>query len=594
MSNYQPPLKEMQFVIDELADLQQLSQLDGFEDATPDMVEAILDQAGKLASEVMAPANHPGDQHGCWIENGSVVIPAEFSDAYNQFIENGWAGIDQPTEYDGQGMPYLMQAAVSEMWNSSNMALALCPMLTSGSILAIHSHASDAIKQQFLPNMIAGEWTGTMNLTEPQAGSDLSAVRSKAVPEGDHYRISGQKIFITWGEHDMTENIIHLVLARLPDAPEGVKGISLFIVPKFLVNEDGTLGARNDAHLVSLETKLGIHACPTCVMSFGDNDGAIGYLVGEENNGLACMFTMMNHARLEVGNEGVGLSARAYQHALAYAQDRVQGFAPGQSGRVSIIHHPDVRRMLMQMRAISEASRAIALVTASAYDLSHKVVDVEQRKKYKRRLELMTPVVKGWCTEMAQETTYIGVQIHGGMGFIEETGAAQFYRDARITTIYEGTTGIQAMDLMGRKILRDKGVAIGELMDEIENFLNDFDAQDDQLSAIHVRLSAAFEAFKSTTQWYLENGAKDASLAGSVAVNFMMMTGNLVGGWLMAKSAVISKQAIDNGSDDQFYQNKMNTACFYADHILPRCEGLQHTIQAGSSSVMSIDVANFE
>ena len=594
MSNYQPPLKEMQFVIEALANLQQLSELDGFEDATPDMAEAILETAGKLASEVISPTNHPGDQHGCRIENGSVVIPPGYKEAYQQFAENGWLGVDQPVEFDGQGMPYLMQSAVSEMWNSSNMSLALCPMLTIGAVESIKSHASDELKQRYLPKMIAGEWSGTMNLTEPQAGSDLSAVRSKAVPERDHYRISGQKIFITWGEHGMTENIIHLVLARLPDAPEGVKGISLFLVPKFMVNEDGSLGERNDVNLVSLETKLGIHASPTCVMSFGDSDGAVGYLIGEENNGLACMFTMMNHARLEVGMEGVGLSEMAYQHALAYAKDRVQGFASGQSGRVSIIHHPDVRRMLMQMRAISEASRAIAYVTAATYDLSHKTVDTEERQKYQRRLELMTPIVKGWCTEMAQESTYLGVQVHGGMGFIEETGAAQYYRDARIITIYEGTTGIQAMDLMGRKILRDKGVAIGEFIEEMRTFLIELGKQGDDLSAINIRLSAAFDAFESTTDWFLKNGAKDAHIAGSIAVNYMMMMGNIVGGWLMAKAAMVAHHALNSGSDEAFYRNKISTAQFFAEQILPRCEGLQHTIQSGSSAVMSIDVSSFE
>ncbi len=594
MSNYQPPMKEMQFVIEELANLEQLSQLQGFDEASADMAEAILQTAGKLASEVIAPTNQTSDEHGCWMEDGRVVSPPELTKAYQQLAENGWMGVDQPVEFGGQGMPYLLQSPVSEMWNSSNMSLALCPLLTIGAVESIKSHATDVLKEAYLPKMISGEWSGTMNLTEPQAGSDLSAVHSKAIPENDHYRISGQKIFITWGEHDMTENIIHLVLARLPGAPEGVKGISLFLVPKFLLNTDGTLGERNDVSLVSMETKLGIHAAPTCVMSFGDNNGAIGYLVGEENNGLACMFTMMNHARLEVGMQGVGLSAVTYQHALAYAKERVQGFAAGQSGRVSIIHHPDVRRMLMLMRSISEASRAIAYVTAGIYDLSHKIEDTNNRQKYQRRLELMTPIVKGWCTEMAQESTYIGVQVHGGMGFIEETGAAQYYRDARITTIYEGTTGIQAMDLMGRKISRDKGMAIGELIDEIKSFINDLAQQGENLSPINTRLSAAFEAFEATTNWYLKNGTEDASLSGSVAVNFLMMMGNIVGGWLMAKAAMIAQQKIDAGSSDAFYRNKIDTAIFYSEHILPRCEGLQHTIQSGSAAVMSIDIKTFE
>jgi 3-(methylthio)propanoyl-CoA dehydrogenase len=594
MSDYTAPTKDMQFVIESLANLDVLNQLPGYQDATADMVEAILEQAGRFASEIIAPLNQSGDQHGAQLEDGKVIAPPGFADAYRQFTENGWMGLDQPPEFDGQGMPYLMQSAVAEMWNSANMAFTLCPLLTGGAIEALKTHAPDAMKQKYLPEMIAGRFTGTMNLTEPQAGSDLSAVRSKAVPDGDFYRISGQKIFITWGEHDMAENIIHLVLARLPGAPEGVKGISLFLVPKFLVNDDGSLGERNDLNVVSLEHKLGIHASPTCVMSFGDNDGAIGYLIGEENNGLACMFTMMNHARLEVGMEGVGLSTRAYQHALAYAKDRIQGFAHGHEGRVSIIHHPDVRRMMMQMRAISEASRAIAYTTAASYDLAHKASDVEQRQQQQRRVELMTPVVKGWCTEMAQEATYLGIQVHGGMGFIEETGAAQYYRDARITTIYEGTTGIQAMDLMGRKILRDKGQALGELVDEIRDFVATSEAGDAAMSSILARLSSALEVLESCAQDYLAKAGEDPGLPGSISVNFLMLTGHVVGGWLMARSAMIAQERIQGGSTDPFYQNKIQTARFYAEQILSRSEGLRPSIMAGSDATMGIDVEQFD
>ena len=475
MSDYQAPLKDMQFVIDELANLEKIASLPGFEDATADMVAAILEQAAVLATEVFSPINQSGDEAGTHIENGAVVSPDGFADAYRQFVENGWQGISQPTDHGGQGLPYLLQSAATEMWSGSNLSLALCPLLTSGAIEAISQHASEALKSRYLEKMVTGLWSGTMNLTEPQAGTDLAAVKTRAVPEADYYRISGQKIFITWGEHEMAENIVHLVLARLPDAPEGVKGISLFLVPKYHLNDDGTPGERNDLRLVSMESKLGIHASPTCVMSYGDAGGAIGYLVGEENNGLACMFTMMNHARLEVGMQGVGLSERAYQRALAYAQERVQGYAPGQQGRVTIIHHADVRRMLMQMRALAEAGRALSYVSASEYDLAHHCDAEAEKAKHQRRVDLLTPVAKAWPTEMAQEVTSLGVQVHGGMGFIEETGAAQYMRDARILTIYEGTTGIQGLDLIGRKLLRDKGMAMAELVSELNAFKSELE-----------------------------------------------------------------------------------------------------------------------
>ncbi|MFT5658886.1 MAG: alkylation response protein AidB-like acyl-CoA dehydrogenase [Gammaproteobacteria bacterium] len=593
MSEYRAPVKEMQFVINELAVLSTLGKLADFEDASPDLVEAVLEQAAKFAEEVIAPLNQPGDEHGTFIEDGKVVSPPGFAEAFRQFGDNGWQGIKQPTEFDGQGLPNLVHSAVTEMWNSSNIALALCPLLTSGAIEAIYAHASDELKRQYLSKMVAGEWTGTMNLTEPQAGTDLAAVRTRAIPEGDHYRISGQKIFITWGEHELTENIVHLVLARLPDAPEGVKGISLFLVPKFLLNEDGSPGQRNDLKVVSLEHKLGIHASPTCVMSYGDNDGAVGYLIGKENNGLACMFTMMNNARHEVGMQGVGLSERAYQAALSYAQDRVQGYAHGSSERVTIIHHPDVRRILMQMRSLSEAGRAFGYVTASMTDLAHHADSAEDRSKYQRRLDLYIPIIKAWCTEMAQEVTYLGVQVHGGMGFIEETGAAQYMRDARILTIYEGTTGIQALDLMGRKMWRDRGQGMGELIAEMEAFGTTMNNQGDEFSRIKSGINRALDGLKETTQWFFEHAADDPYLAGSIGVNYLMLAGNVIGGWLMAQSAVAAQRHIDAGDDDAFYRNKISTAVFYVEHILPRSEGLQRTVQAGSNSTMAIAVDSF-
>lgn len=591
--SYTAPLKEMQFVLDELAGMNEIATLPGFEEATPDMVEAILGEAGKLASEVLAPINQSGDQQGSRLEDGVVVNPDGFSNAYQQFMESGWQSLHQPTEFDGQGMPFLMQSVVAEMWNSANLSFALCPMLTAGAIEAIYAHGSDEIKQTYLSKMISGEWTGTMNLTEPQAGSDLSAVRSKAVRKDGHYLITGQKIFITWGDHEMTDNVVHLVLARLPDAPEGVKGISLFLVPKYLVNADGSLGDRNDAQAVSLEHKMGIHGSPTCVMSFGDGDGAIGYLIGEENKGLSCMFTMMNHARLEVGMEGVGLSERAYQQAVAYAKDRTQGFTPGVEGRVSIIHHADVRRMLLQMRSLTEATRAIAYVASGAHDHAHHAADEAVRATQQQRLDLLTPIVKAWCTEIAQEVTALGVQVHGGMGFIEETGAAQHQRDARIITIYEGTTGIQAGDLIGRKILRDKGAAMSALLDELDAFESELQSQGDQFNSMKRQLSSSINDLKQSTAWVLENGLENPHTPGTVAVNFLMMMGTTLGGWLLAKGAVAAQKKLDDGASDSFYQNKIVVAQFYAEHILPRSHAYSTTVQAGADSLLAMPLEDF-
>ncbi len=593
MSEYQAPLKDMHFVINELANLDTLSGLPGYEDATADMVEAILEQAGILANEVFSPINYSGNEFGSRLENGKVVSPPGFAEAYSQFVENGWQGIAQPVEFGGQGLPYLVSSATAEMWYSSNMALALCPLLTSGAIEAIYQHGNDALKACFLEKIVSGEWSGTMNLTEPQAGTDLAAVRTRAVPEGDHYLISGQKIFITWGEHEMSANILHLVLARLPDAPEGVKGISLFLVPKYMINDDGSPGEHNDLKVVSVEDKLGIHASPTCVMSYGDKGGATGYLVGEPNNGLACMFTMMNNARLDVGMQGVGISERAYQRALAYAKERVQGNVPGIKGRVTIIHHPDVRRMLMQMRSLTEAGRALAYFSAAEYDRARKETDEQEKAKHQRRIDLLTPVAKAWPTEMSQEVTSLGIQVHGGMGFIEETGAAQHMRDARILTIYEGTTGIQGLDLMGRKIIRDKGMALAELIAELNSFSSELESEGAELAAIAGPFAIALKTLEEVSHWFLQEASNDPDLAGAVSVNFLMLMGNVVCGWLMARSAVAAKRHLHAGADDEFYRNKIKTAIFFAEHILPRSEGLKYSVLAGSGSVMSIDIDVF-
>jgi len=593
MSDYSAPLQDMQFVIEEIASLDSISSLPGFEEASAGLVEAVLEQAGILANEVFSPLNQPGDEHGTFIENDVVVSPPGFAEAYRQFVDNGWQGIGKSTAIGGQGLPFLVHSAVAEMWYSSNMAFALCPLLTSGAIEAVETHASVDLQKLYLPRMISGEWSGTMNLTEPQAGTDLAAIKTRAERDGERYRIRGQKIFITWGEHEMSDNIVHMVLARLPDAPEGVKGISLFLVPKFLSNEDGSKGERNDLKLVSLESKMGIHSSPTCVMSYGDQDGAIGYLVGEENNGITCMFTMMNNARLEVGMQGVAISERAYQRAVLFAKERVQGVARGYSGRSTIIHHPDVRRMLMQMRATSQAGRALAYYASAQTDLAHHAVTEEERNKHQSRVDLIIPIVKGWCTEMAQEATYTGVQVHGGMGFIEETGAAQYMRDARILTIYEGTTGIQALDLMGRKMLRDKGHAMGELIEDLKSFSKELAAAEGDFAAIGTRFSPALDALEDATSWYLQNSAADPDLGSAVGVDYLMLAGNVVSAWLMGRAALAAQKHIDAGSKDDFYAHKIKTAVYFAEHILPRSEAQAVMVKSGSASIMAIDAERF-
>src|SRR5271165_548118 len=525
MTTYLAPMRDMTFVINELADLQGVISLPGHQDMTPDLVAAVLDEAAKFASEVLAPLNKVGDQQGAsWSKDG-VAAAEGFGAAYRQFIDNGWSSLSGDPEYGGQGLPGLVAAAAAEMWTAANMSFALCPMLAAGAMEAIKAHASDALKQIYLPPLISGAWTGTMDLSEPQAGSDLAAVRTKAVPEGDHYRIYGQKIFITYGEHDYTDNIIHLVLARTPTAPEGVKGISLFIVPKFLVNADGSLGARNDVQCVSIEHKLGIHASPTAVLAYGDRGGAIGYLVGAENRGLEYMFIMMNLARFSVGLEGVGIAERAYQRAATYAKERVQGRAAGaeQGGATAtIIQHPDVRRMLLSMKAQIEAMRALAYVTAAALDNARAHPDAKARAGHQAFAELLIPVVKGWCTETAQEIASTGVQVHGGMGFIEETGAAQHYRDARIITIYEGTTGIQANDLIGRKTARDGGRIALAVVAEMQRLDAELARQTGaEFAAIRSQFDAALVALKATIEWVVPTYASDSRAAHAASVPYL-------------------------------------------------------------------------
>ncbi|WP_207061356.1 acyl-CoA dehydrogenase [Motiliproteus sp. SC1-56] len=588
MAEYRAPVDDMNFVLSELAGMDRVAALPGYEEASPDMVAAILEEAAKLAGNVLSPLNVLGDQKGVQLnEAGEVPTPEGFKEAYQQFVEGGWGSLQFDPEHGGQGMPKVLATAVQEMWQSANLSWGLCPLLTQGAIEALEANASDALKARFMPQLISGQWTGTMNLTEPQAGSDLAALRCRAEREGDHYRITGSKIFITWGEHDMAENIIHLVLARLPDAPPGVKGISLFLVPKFLVNEDGSLGERNDCRAVSLEHKMGIHASPTCVMSFGDNEGAIGYLVGEENKGLACMFTMMNAARLAVGVQGVSISDRAYQLAVDYARERVQGPAPGSRESGPIINHPDVRRMLMTMRALTEAGRAMAYVAHASLDYQHKGPDAE-RSQHAARAALLTPIVKGWCTEISQEATALGVQVHGGMGFIEETGAAQHQRDARILTIYEGTSGIQAQDLVGRKTLFDQGAEMTRLLGEMQETVAAAEAGDEVLQEMAEDLKGALESLEQVQGYLLEEHAEDVNLPGSLAFNYMMLAGTVVGGWLMLKAALAATARLQAGEADPLLKAKLVTARFYTDQILPRYLGYAAAAVAGSESVMAL------
>ena len=588
MSEYVAPLQDMRFVMQELANLDQVVSLPGCEEASEDVVDAILNEAARFSGEVLSPLNRVGDREGAKWKDMVVTTSPGFKEAYRQFVDNGWNGLGCDPEFGGQGLPRLLSTAVSEMWKASNHAFSLCPMLTQGAIEALMIAGSDEQKAAYLPNLVSGEWTGTMNLTEPSAGSDLAAVRSRAEPVGDGtYRIFGQKIFITYGEHDMTDNIVHLVLARTPNAPEGVKGISLFVVPKFLLKADGTPGDRNDVYCVSIEHKLGIHGSPTAILAFGDHGGAIGTLVGEENRGLEYMFIMMNAARFNVGLEGLGDAERAYQRAVLYAKERVQGTEVGVRGgsKVPIIKHPDVRRMLMSMRARIEAMRALAYVTAAAQDNAHHNPDEALRKRGQAFADLMTPVVKGWSTESAIDIASLGVQVHGGMGFIEETGAAQHLRDARITTIYEGTTAIQANDLIGRKIAREKGVTILAVIADMRAAIGQLDGE---LAIIGARQSVAVDALERAVLWIVDNFAGNPKAAHVGAVPFLNLLGVVAGGWQMGRAAVIARSKIAGGDNDPFWPAKLVTARFFADHFLTQVPGLAESVVSGAIGALEL------
>ena len=600
MSTYHAPLADMEFVMNELAGLAQVATLPGFDDATPDTVGVVLEEASRFATEVLDPLNATGDREGSkLLPDGNVKTPEGFRAAYRQFIEGGWNGVNKPGEYGGQHLPQLVAAAIEEMWHAANMAFDLCPLLTQGAIDAIELVGTEEQKTRYLPHMVSGEWTGTMNLTEPQAGSDLAAVRTRAEPQPDGtYKLFGQKIFITYGEHDFASNIIHLVLARTPNALEGVKGISLFLVPKFLVDADGSLGKRNDVHCVSLEHKLGIHASPTAVLAYGDHGGAIGYLVGEENRGLEYMFIMMNQARFSVGMEGVGLSERAYQRAVSYARERVQGRPVGseKTGKpAAIIEHPDIRRMLMTMRAYTEAMRALGYVTAAAMDNARHGIEPAPRAQQQAFVDLLIPIVKGWCTETAQEVTYLGVQVHGGMGFIEETGAAQHYRDARIITIYEGTTGIQANDLVGRKTARDAGATARRVAAQIDKVAAHCASHvDPSLNAIGLRLAAATAALQNAIDWMVTTSGVNARTAYAGSVPYLKLWGIVAGGWQMARAANVAVAKLAQGKGDaSFLRAKIVTGRYYAENLLPLADAYAQSAVTGSDAALALGADQF-
>ena len=579
MAEYRAPTRDMLFVLNEVLDDQRIRDLPGYDDYEPETVSAVLDEAARFASDVLSPLNRPGDSEGVhWSEDG-IVAAQGFGAAYGQYVEGGWNGLTGSADHGGMGMPRVLGAAAMEMWNAANMSFALCPLLTASAVEALENHGSDELKQTYLDKLVTGEWTGCMDLTEPQAGSDLAQVRSKAEPDGDAYRLFGQKIYITWGEHDMADNIIHFVLARLPDAPAGVKGISLFLVPKFILDADGNPGERNDLACASIEHKLGIHACPTCTMSFGENGkGALGYLVGEENKGLAHMFTMMNAARHAMGLQGLGIADRAYQHALDYARERQQG------GR-AIVEHADVKRMLLTMRSQTDVLRALCLDSAAAMDVAERSDNEEDRAAAQARADVLIPVVKAWGTELGVDIANTGIQVHGGMGFVEETGAAQYLRDSRIAPIYEGTNGIQAIDLVGRKLIRDEGRGMRALIADIRATADG----SAEVANAHPALSDALDLLEQATDTLLEAG-RDAAMAN--AFNYLMLCGTVFGGWYAARIADVAKAALDNNTDEtDFYEARQACARFYIRQILPKAQGYAAMVAGGPDAVDSVDAA---
>ncbi len=587
---FTPPMLEIRFVLTRLIGLDKLSGLPGCESVGEDIIDAVLSEVGKIASDVFAPLNDTGDKNGATFSDGIVTMPAGFKEAYKAFIDGGWNGLEVEEEFGGQGLPSILGMSVFEMLQAANVSLALCPMLNVGALELLTTHGDEATKKKFLPKMVSGEWSGSMDLTESQAGSDVGAVKTKAVKEGDHYRISGQKIFISYGDHNMAENVIHLVLARLPDAPEGTRGLSLFLVPKLLVNEDGSLGENNEVRTISIEHKMGMHSSPTCVIAFGDQKGSVGHLIGKENGGIAAMFTMMNNARIHVGVQGLGVMERAYQHAHDYAKLRVQSRAIDnpRGPSVTIVHHPDVRRMLMEMKALTEAARAIAYHAAIAVDTSRRSKDEAQKAQALARVALLTPVVKAWITDRANDVASLGVQVFGGVGYIEEAGAAQHMRDARVLMIYEGTNGIQSQDLVFRKLVYDQGAAFCTMTDEIDVFLKTWPSDlPEKFSHLRDNLANALSALKDAAAWILQNGKASPALTAASAYSFLRLFGNVLGGYYLTRSALLAQDDLSAQKGDlEFLASKVLTARFYAAQILPQSRGLAEIIRCGAEATV--------
>ena len=593
---YRAPVKEMMFLMNHLAGFEKLTQLPYFAQEPIDLetVEAILNESAKLSEEVLAPLNWISDQQPSHLTQEGVVTSPGFKDAFQQYVEAGWQGITHPASYGGQGLPKIISTACQEMANSACLSFSLCPMLTDGAIEALITAASDDLKSRFIPNMISGKWTGTMNLTEPQAGSDLALVRTRAEPQADGtFKIFGTKIYITYGDHDFTENIIHLVLARTPTAPQGVKGISLFVVPKVNVDKDGNLTEKNDVQCISLEHKLGIKGSPTAVLQFGDHGGATGYLVGEENRGLEYMFIMMNAARFGVGMQGVSLAERAYQKAVSYAKERIQSRdLSGSTGPVAIIHHPDVKRMLMTMRSYTEAARSLAYVAVAASDAAEHGEDEKTRLVNQSFYEFLVPIVKGFSTEMSVQVASLGVQVHGGMGFIEETGAAQYYRDARILPIYEGTTAIQANDLIGRKTLRDGGATAQAIAQQIQLTENDLAKSDSTAAKVFlVHLQEARQSFEKVVGFVLNNTKTDIKAVFAGSVPYLQLCGLTLAGWQMARALLSAEKLL--AQDVDFYDSKIKCSQFYAQHVLSQVPSIARSIIEGGAITNAIDAEKF-
>ena len=597
VSDYAPPIRDIRFVLDHLCDLEGLCELEPFAQIDADTVRGVIDEAGRFMADVVAPLNRPGDLEGARWEDGSVITPDGFQKAYSQYVGAGWGAIEFEESYGGGGFPWLVAMPVQEMLTAACVSFSTCPLLTQGAIDLIHAHGSEEQRETFLPKMVTGEWSGTMNLTEPQAGSDVGASRAKAEPAGDgSYRIKGTKIFITFGEHDLTENIVHLVLARVPDAPPGTKGLSCFIVPKYLVEDDGSLGERNDVTCVSIEHKMGINASPTCVLSYGDQgEGAVGYLIGEENQGMRYMFTMMNRARLLVGLQGLALAERAHQPALAYAREREQGRAVGapKGERSAIVEHPDVRRMLLTMRALIEALRGLHYLAAQAIDFAEHHPDEDVRRRNQEFVDLVTPVAKAWGTDSGVDVTSLAIQVHGGVGYIEETGVAQHYRDARIAPIYEGTNGIQAMDLVGRKLPMREGGVVADHFERLAAADAELAEAGDDLAPIREQLGEGRKALEEATNWIMAHGLEDPNDALAGAVPYLELFALVTGGWVMARQAIAARAALADGAGDEdaaFLEAKVATARFYAEHLLPRARGLVGPATAGAESLFAVPV----